>query len=90
MTIVDVDKMTTGLNSTSLNRGDRFTVFNDNIMHFQRHGRCACAGRLGELVPAACADPESFFRVGPTLTTFFPKIPLKAGHHRPASETAQY
>ena len=48
-----------------------------------------------------CADPESFFRGGPTLTSFFfafffsfffkflegLQIPLKAGHHRPASET---
>ena len=47
----------------------------------------------------ACADPESFVRGGPTLTTFFSffffslirggriQIPLLAGHHRPASET---
>ena len=45
----------------------------------------------------ACADPENFVRGGPTLTTylFFLKlmrgemiqIPLKAGHHQPASET---
>ena len=43
-------------------------------------------------------DPESFFRGGRTLTTFFFcsymcivnkgfHIPLKVGHHRPASET---
>ena len=43
-----------------------------------------------------CADPESFARGGPTVTTFLLfsfyegkriKIALKAGHHRPASET---
>ena len=48
----------------------------------------------------ACADPESFVRGGSTLTTFFfnffifylmrgggrIQIPLKVGHHRPASE----
>ena len=32
----------------------------------------------------ACADPESFFSGGPN---FFPQIPLKSDHHRPASET---
>ena len=45
----------------------------------------------------SCADPDSFARCGPTLTTFFfvfflvdegrIQIPLSAGHHRPASET---
>ena len=49
----------------------------------------------------SCADPESFARGGPTLRTFFfsfsfffflmrgkkIQITLKAGHHRPASET---
>ena len=50
----------------------------------------------------ACADPESFVRGGPTLTSFVffcfcfffvdgmeggSKLPLKVGHHRPASET---
>ena len=41
-----------------------------------------------------CADPETFVRRGPTLTTFFFKlmrgemiqIPLKVGHHQPANE----
>ena len=41
-----------------------------------------------------CADPESFFRGGPTFLRFFFKlirgeriqIPLEMGHHRPASE----
>ena len=42
----------------------------------------------------ACADPESFVRRGPTFfflirgeKTQRLEIPLKAGHHRPASET---
>ena len=37
----------------------------------------------------SCADPESFFRGGPTffLDNEWIKIPLKSGHHRPASET---
>ena len=47
-----------------------------------------------------CADPESFARGGPILITLFfffnstknsaqhCQIALKAGHHRPASETA--
>ena len=49
------------------------------------------------LLSLACADPEKFVRGGPTLTTFFfffklmrgdmIQIPLKADHHRPASET---
>ena len=44
-----------------------------------------------------CADPETFVRGGTTLTTFcfffmlmrgeMIQIPLKAGKHRPASET---
>ena len=46
---------------------------------------------------ATHADLESFAERGPTLTCFFfsdnkaewiyMKIPFKAGHHRPASET---
>ena len=44
---------------------------------------------------ALCADPESFARGGPTLTTFFQmmrergtiQIPLKVDNYRPASET---
>ena len=45
----------------------------------------------------ACADPESFVKVGPTLTLLFfflcfffswwGQITLKAGHHRPTSDT---
>ena len=43
----------------------------------------------------SCADPESFVRGGPTLTTFLfslmrgdiIQIPLLAGHQWPASET---
>ena len=40
----------------------------------------------------SCTDPERFVRGGPTLTMVFLvderiKIPLSAGHHRPASET---
>ena len=49
----------------------------------------------------ACADPENFVRVGPTLTTFFFLLllffslmrggriqkPLLAGHQRPGGET---
>ena len=43
----------------------------------------------------ACADPGSFVKGGPILTFCFlvgegrmdHKIPLKAGHHRPTSET---
>ena len=40
----------------------------------------------------SCTDPERFVRGGPTLTKVFLvderiKIPLSAGHHRPASET---
>ena len=40
----------------------------------------------------SCADPESFVRGVPTLTTFLfwegrIQIPLLAGHQRPASET---
>ena len=43
-----------------------------------------------------CADPESFFKGGPTLRMFFfslffnnwIQIPLKSGHHRPASQTS--
>ena len=42
-----------------------------------------------------CADPEHFARGSPTLTTFFSdnegerfQIPLKVGHHRPASVTS--
>ena len=43
----------------------------------------------------SCADPESFVRGGPTLTTSFfslmrggrIQIPLLTGHQRPASET---
>ena len=46
----------------------------------------------------ACADPVSFTRGGPSLTTFFfglirtEKIQtaLKVGHHRPSSETPYY
>ena len=46
-------------------------------------------------ISITCAGPESFFRGVPTLTTLKKKIlfdeeiqiPLKAGHHRPASET---
>ena len=38
-----------------------------------------------------CADPESFFQRGPTFFLFLVdegiQIPLKAGQHRPASET---
>ena len=42
----------------------------------------------------SCADPESSARGGPTLTMFFSsdnegeriQIPLKVGHHRPASK----
>ena len=40
-----------------------------------------------------CADPESFARGGPTLTTFFSVFDegkvdaLKTSHHRSASET---
>ena len=40
----------------------------------------------------SCEDPESFVRGGPTLTFFWLmrgdriQIPLKSGHHRPASE----
>ena len=41
-----------------------------------------------------CADPETFARGGPTLQTCFfflrgemIQVPLKAGHHRSASET---
>ena len=48
----------------------------------------------GFSVCKACADPESFARGGPTLTTFFLlmrggriQISLKAGRHRPTSET---
>ena len=49
-----------------------------------------------------CADQESYFRWGPTLTFFCCcflcflmrgrsiKIPLLAGHHRPASETFKW
>ena len=40
-------------------------------------------------VQFACADPKSFIRGGPTLTTFFLVegiMPLKVGHHRPASD----
>ena len=36
----------------------------------------------------SCADPESFVRGGPTLIFLVDEqIPLKAGHHLPASET---
>ena len=43
----------------------------------------------------ACADPESYVRGDPLLKTFFflamrggmIQITLKAGHHRPTSET---
>ena len=40
----------------------------------------------------ACADTESFANGGPTLTFFCVRggriqMALKAGHHRPASET---
>ena len=40
-----------------------------------------------DLHEVSCADPESFFRGGPTLTGFFfscegIQIPLKAGHHK--------
>ena len=48
----------------------------------------------GELyiLHSSCADPESFFRWNPTLTTFCflaegIQIPQKAGHHLPASKT---
>ena len=43
--------------------------------------------------PVSCTDPESFFRRGPTLRSFFfvvnewIQIPLKSGHHGPASKT---
>ena len=39
------------------------------------------------MLALACADPESFARGGPTLTTFFLVDEIKAGHHQPASET---
>ena len=52
----------------------------------------ACPGHT-HMLYTACADPERFARGGPTLTTFFLyfmrgeriQIPVKAGHHRPAS-----
>ena len=39
-----------------------------------------------------CADPENFVRGGPTSDIFFDggqriQLTLKAGHHRPTSET---
>ena len=37
----------------------------------------------------SCTDPESLFRGGPTFSLVNERcqIPLKSGHHRPASET---
>ena len=48
-----------------------------------------------EQIQLPCADSESFFRCGPTLTTFFfqlmrgvrIQVPIYAGHHRTDSET---
>ena len=70
-------------------------------------GWCSIAHQLSEVKCVmkkvhrvqTCADPESFVRGGPTLTTFFfifffssgdgerIQMPLTVGHHRPASET---
>ena len=50
-------------------------------------------GGKGQARPSpTCADPGSFARGGPTLTTFFMRekriqIALKVGHHLPTSET---
>ena len=56
-----------------------------------RQTRCHSMSTISPL--AACADPESFVRGGPTQTTFFGlflmmgeriQIALKVDHHRPA------